>query len=281
LNPGGIGIVLRVLISSLLLGTLAPAQIPAPTALIDRLVANADRYRATLPSLTADESIVTEGSAFFFHQRTTATGTFRVIRRGEGQPLEESRQILMLNGKPVEPGKHVAVPFTLLGGFGRFQEMFFTPQHRICFTFTLLPKPGPGGTQQIAIAGPDELSAQPGCAPERKGLTGLALVDPASGQLVHLERTVTEEASKKDKLAPFASVDSAPTQVGDQTYWLPTVIVGRFREGKVKGEFIAHYSNYHRYTASITLLPGATEVDPATPPPPLSSGCPISNGFIV
>ena len=53
--------ILRVLIASLLLGTLASAQTPAPTALIDRLVANADRYRATLPSLTADESIVTGG----------------------------------------------------------------------------------------------------------------------------------------------------------------------------------------------------------------------------
>ena len=260
------GLIFRVLIASLLLGTPAFAQTPAPATLIDRLVANADRYRATLPSLTADESIVTEGSTFFFHQRSTATGTFRVVRSGEGQPLEESRQILTLNGKPVDPGKNVSIPFTLLGGFGRFQEMFFTPRHRICFTFTLLPKAGPGGTQQIAIAGPEDLGSQPGCAPERKGLTGLALVDPASGQIVHLERTVTAEAANNDHLAPFASVDSAPTQVGDQTYWLPTVIIGRFHEGKVKGEFIAHYSNYHRYAASITLLPGATEVDPASPP---------------
>ena len=110
--------------------------------------------------------------------------------------------------------------------------------------------------------GPEDLGSQPGCAPERKGLTGLALVDPVSGQIVHLERTVTAEASSKDHLAPFASVDYAPAKVGDQSYWLPTVIVGRFRQGKVKGEFVAHYSNYHRYTASITLLPGATEINP-------------------
>jgi hypothetical protein len=42
------------------------------------------------------------------------------------------------------------------------------------------------------------------------------------------------------------------------------VVVGHILSGKVRGEFVAHYSNYHRYAASIKLLPGATEVEPDT-----------------
>jgi hypothetical protein len=61
-------------------------------------------------------------------------------------------------------------------------------------------------------------------------------------------------------------VDLAPAKVGDDTFWLPTVVIGRANKGAIHAQFTAHYSNYHRYAASITLLPGATEVDPAPPP---------------
>jgi len=245
--------------------------VPAPPELIDHLVANAEEYRATLPSLTADETIHSETSYMcMFKRHADAQGTFRVLRTVDDAQLQESRQIAMLNGKAVEPGKHVALPATLFGGFGRFQEMFFTPQHRRCFAFTLLPEPGPEGTQQIAISVPPELETQPGCTQERHGVTGLARVDPATGQLVHLERTVPDEDVAHTNLAPFASVDCAPTKVGEQTFWLPTEIVGRILNGKVRGQFVAHYSNYHRYAASMSVLPGAVEVDPATAPTPAS-----------
>jgi hypothetical protein len=256
----------------LLMAVLSSLQVadqpePAPSALIDQLVTNAAQYRLTLPSLTADESISSESSYLgLFKLHAEAQGTFRVMASAAGGALQESRHITRLNGKPVEPGKHVTLPSTLFGGFDRFEEMFFTPQHRLCFAFTLLPQPAPDGTLQIAIAVPPEVEERPGCTQDRQGLTGLARVDPATHQIVHLERTVPDELARRSNLAPFASVDCAPARVGGQTFWLPTMVVGRILDGKVRGEFTAHYSNYHRYTASITLLPGASEVD-STPPP--------------
>jgi len=267
--------------ASWLLAVLLPAQVPAPTpsvgdtqpapvelgAVLDSLVANAEQYRATLPSLTADEHISSEASFLgIFKDHAEAQATMRVIRASPGKPLQESRQIAVMNGKPVEPGKTAKLPVTLFGGFGHFQDMFFTPQHRVCFSFTLLPEPGPDGTLQIGIAGPAAIPAQPGCQQDREGLTGLARVDRATGQLVHLERTIPENVAAKGNLAPFASIDCAPTKVGDETFWLPTVVIGRVQSGKIRGQFIAHYSNYHRYTASIKLLPGATEVAPTESP---------------
>jgi hypothetical protein len=247
----------------------APAQTAAPSELIDQLVANAAQYRASLPSLTADEAIDSKASFMgMFPDHAHATGTFRVLRTEPGAPLQESRQITILNGKPVEPGRPAKLPATLFDGFGRFQEMFFTAQHRNCFDFILLPESGPAGTLKIAISVPAELPAQSDCRDWVIGLTGLALVDPAARQLVHVERTIPEAAALKNGLAPFASVDLASTKVGDQTFWLPATVTGRVANGKIHGEFIAHYSNYHRYTASITLLPGATEVEPTPDDPP-------------
>ena len=149
------------------------------------------------------------------------------------------------------------MPSTLFGGFSRFQELFFTPAHRLCYRFTLLPDPGPKDTQQIAIA---ELPGTiAGCSP--RGITGLARVDRVSQHVVYLERTVPEQAAIDGRLAPFASVELAPAKIGEDTFWLPTMVYGTFNHNKVKGSFEAHYSDFHRYTASITILPGVTETD--------------------
>ena len=260
---------LRFALVSLIVTTLAtsllPAQTPASPELIDELVANAALYNATLPSITANETIESEASYLIFRKKALAKGTFRVVRDPNGGPLKESRQITVLDGKPVAEGQQVHLPTTLFGGFGRFQEMFFTPAHRRCYTFTRLSEPGPGGTWQIAIASRPEDAAPPHCASQAPGVTGIARVDPATHQLVHLERTVPEEAAAQRHLAPFASVDIGPATIGDKSFWLPTLVIGTFNNGKEKGRFVAHYSDYHRFTGSVTLLPGVTEVDPQTP----------------
>jgi len=87
---------------------------------------------------------------------------------------------------------------------------------------------------------------------------------------------VPEAIAAKSHLAPFASVDIAPAKIGDSTFWLPTLVVGTFNNGKVKGKFVAHYSDYHRFTGSVSLLPGVTEIDPQTPDTKPDSARPIA-----
>jgi hypothetical protein len=237
----------------------AQSRQPTPTVedLVDQLVANASVYRATLPSLTADEDIISELVILgVYTKRDEARATFRAIRKTEEVSLEESRQITTLNGKPVKPGEHVNLPTTLLGGFGRFQDMFFTPQHRPCFHFTLAPATL-GAPLQLNITLSPGAATRPGCEPGLDGLTGIARIDPATGYLIHLERTLPADIAAKYNHATFGSVDSGPTQVGDQIFWLPIIVTGDFvqNKGKSKGRFTAHYSNYHRYTATSTILP--------------------------
>ncbi len=249
----------------LLATTSLPAQTPAPTNLIDQLVANAESYRITLPSLTASESIQSDASYLFFKHHADAKGTFRVTRASPEAQLVEARQLTEVDGKPVTLDQHPTLPTTMFGGFGRFQEMFFTPAHRPCYTFTELDKPGPQDTLQLAITQNPE--PEPACNGTPRGVTGLALVDLATHQLRHLERTIPDDVAIPAHLAPFASVDLAPAKVGDQTYWLPTTVTGIIVNGKIHGKFVAHYSDYHRYTGTVKILPGITEVDSAPPPP--------------
>ncbi len=255
----------------------AAPVLAAPPELIDRLVANALHYHQTLPSVTASEAIESDASYMIFHRRVQAKSVFRVVRNPASDELDESRQVTEVDGKPVPPGQHAGLPWTLTGGFGKFQELFFKTANRPCFTFTLLPEPGPKGTQQIAIAEQPGIATIPGCT--ERGVTGLARVDPATGQVVYLERTVPVEIALKSHLAPWAMVEIAPAKIGDDTFWLPTVVVGTFVDGKNKGKFTAHYSDYHRFTGSVRILPGVNAVEqpveepapapiPAAPKPP-------------
>jgi hypothetical protein len=257
----------------ILLAAICPAssaQEPAPPDLIDHLVANAAFYSATLPSISATEVIESQGSYLILHKTVRARGLMRVHRNPANGEIDESRQINEVDGKPLSPGHNPGLPWTLYGGFGKFQELFFTPAHRVCYKFTLLPEPGPAGTQQIDIAEIPAIAVTPGCT--ERGITGRAGVDPKTRQLVYLERTVPNAVAFRNRLAPYASVELAPTKIGDETYWLPAVVISTVVDGKSRAKFTAHYSDYHRYTGSITILPGVNEVEPppapAKPPPP-------------
>jgi hypothetical protein len=269
-------LILIALLSTATLGaqsqqpTRQPNQ-PQPTTslpvedLVDQLVANASVYRATLPSLSADEDIISDLTILgIYTKHAEAHATFRAIRKSEDTALDESRQITILNGKPVKPGEQVNLPTVLFGGFGRFQDMFFTPPHRPCFNFVLVP-PTPRAPIQINITLSTAAATRRGCELGLQGLTGIARIDPASGYLIHLERTIPPDIAAKFNHATFGAVDSGPTQVGDQIFWLPIIVTGDVAQnkGKAKGRFTAHYSNYHRYTATSTILPATpTEHNP-------------------
>jgi hypothetical protein len=231
--------------------------------LVDQLVANASVYRANLPSLIVDEDIVSDLTILgIYTKHAEAHATFRAIRKSDDSSLDESREITILNGKPVRPGDHPLLPVVLFGGFGRFQDMFFSPQHRPCFNFVLEP-PNLRAPLQIDITLKPTAATIPGCEHGLTGLTGIARIDPASGYLIHLERTIPADIAAKFNHATFGSVDSGPTQLGDRIFWLPIIVTGDVIEnkGKQKGRFTAYYSNYHRYTATSTILP-ITPTDP-------------------
>jgi hypothetical protein len=242
-----------VLCSGLLVGQSPP---DSADQLVDQLVANAALYRATLPSLTAHETIASDASILLYKPHAEAEATVRVVRKLPSGPLLESREYTTLNGKPVTPDKHVVLPTNIYDGFDGFQGLFFTGQHRRCFNFTLAPQTAPATQLEIRITLRADAASLPNCPSGMEGLLGIARIDPATHQLKHLEWTVPQVAEPRVQILS-ASTDYAPTSIGDKTFWLPIEVAQYAINGKTKakGHFTVHYSDYHQYTATSTILP--------------------------
>jgi len=241
----------------------SPASPPQPAApksaadqLVDQLVRNYAAIYATLPSITAHETVETHASRGILWQNSTGEGTMRVLRAIPGGALKETHEMTVLHGELAVPDNRKG-PFQPPDAFIGLQGMFFRHSGRPCYSFTLAPQPTQDGLLELHIALSPESTSLPNCmsGPGDTGLTGIARVDPATHQLTHLERTFPIQAGPR---ASFASTDYAPAQIGDKTFWLPTVTVTSGISNKAKVHTTVHYSDYHQYTASSTVLP----VDP-------------------
>ena len=193
----------------------------------------------------------------------------RVLRSPSGEILKQTREFTSTEGKPVGPDQGLERPvFPLTDGLVYAQDMFFTAQSRPCFVFVLV-QPGRNGALELRITSRPDAGGRPGCRPGLEELTGVVRVDPATNQLIHAERTLPAAAALPHHRAPFASTDFGPIKVGDKTFWLPTdtVSIGLVdgSNGSVKTRTPVHYSDYHQYTATVTVLPGTVGEEPAQP----------------
>jgi hypothetical protein len=225
--------------------------------LVDQLIENAAAFRATLPSITAHETIESGGSySWLFGRHAKAEATMRVMRKTPGGPLEESRQIMTVNGRPVAPGKHADLPTLLDGGFGGFGGAFFTAAVRHCFDYSLAPN-NSEETLQLSIKMKPDAASLGNCPVGFERMSAMALVDAQAHQLTHIEWAIPEEDATPFHRWPFASTDFAPIKIGDETFWLPTTVTGHFVKGKERMDWVSHYSDYHRFTATANILPAA------------------------
>lgn len=227
-------------------------QTATDPALLARIVANVAEYRAKLPSITAEETIKSDLSQGGFYQKhDTATATIRVYAASEGSQVNEVRTYLTLNGKPVKTDRKVQVTFEMNAAFSHTAELYFSPARLACVDFKTLPTAGADGS--ISIAFTSKLDAPPACNFKGVVFHGSVLVDPATSQIRHLERTITRPADDAKRTLTFTSLDCAPTLIGNETFWLPTHVQVELDGGR--GHFEAHYAHYHRYAGSLTIVP--------------------------
>jgi hypothetical protein len=236
---------------------------PSPQAnltadqLVDQLVENARAYRATLPSLAAHETILSKTSAVvvFGKSAVQAEATMRVMRKTPGGQLEESREFTTVNGKPHAAGKPVALPLTVQGAFDDFPAAFFDRENVPCYSFVLGPHLHPDALLTLSISLSPQAAALSQCKGISAALTAIAQIDPTARQLVHLERTFPAEPEETKARILFMSIDLAPTKIGRTTFWLPTIFNASAVDGKARLEWASHYSDYHQFTATSTILP--------------------------
>ena len=121
----------------------SPAALPQPTApksaadaLADQLVENYVALRATLPSITAHETVETHATRGILWQNSTGEGTVRVLRDPTGGGLKETNEMSVINGKPIASNQQKAQaqiqkgPAQLGDGFFGIQETFFSRRSR-------------------------------------------------------------------------------------------------------------------------------------------------------
>ncbi len=229
---------------------------PTVDRLVDELVENAARDHATLPSLTAHESIVSKVDEFVFVGKNTARAeaNVRIVRKPPEGDWTEIREFTVFNGKPVTPKTRVQLPFNLVDSYNDTESSFFSVKNRPCYNFVLAAQAGHDAPLELVITPIADAASLPQC----KGDSGMARIDPATHHLTHLE--YNHPAGTNYSLW-FHSIDYAATKVGDKTFWLPAVVTARVAIGKTPNEWTARYSDYHQYTSSVTILPadGSTQ----------------------
>lgn len=221
-------------------------------AFVQRIVENVSHFHEVLPSITADEAIVSDLSQHgIYRAHGRATATLRVFPAEAGKQLREERTYLTIDGKPVRADKRTLLPFELNGAFSAIAEKFFTPAHVLCYSFAAMP-PAADGSVQYSFVGKADLSAN--CKTTEGILHGLVQADAVTAEIRHLEYTVTSPAPPGGQHITFIGVEYAPATIGSQTFWLPKTLNADLN-GNL-GHFNAVYSGFRRYKATVTIRSG-------------------------
>ena len=229
----------------------ATQQAPSVVALLPRLYAYASEYRAKLPSLSCDESItsqlVVDGK---IKKETKIEATLRELRDdSKTDPFIEHHTFNAVDGHPPKP--HFKIPFLVQGGFANAVG-FSREDTAACFDYRLSSQGG-GTTLRLDMALKANSSSNPHCNDILEGFKKTVLVDADSGHITHVERTISAEAAKHANEVYFASIDYAPQKLGNDTFWLPARIYAHDPSGELR--MFAVYSNFHRYTGEMKILP--------------------------
>ena len=220
---------------------------------LQRLGVVAQALDHSLPSLTCQENAISErivrGKV---KQHVAFTASMRA-ERTPGGPLHETFLVTTLDGKPWE-GKSAQFPYYTSGGFDSAM-VYFIPAHQACYRFSL-------ADGRIDFETAADATTHPQC--RNDGLKGFALLD-ADGNVIHIERTVSADATRGFRLVPFAAIDFAPVELNGEVFRLSSHLVTEFPEGDSKGRFEATYSGCKLFSVSVKIGP-PTPVDPGDTP---------------
>jgi hypothetical protein len=237
--------------------------------ILARVEANTEQYKTSVPSFLCDEHIISqEIHDGKLRHETTVDALFRVTRStSQTGLLNESREVKAIDGK-LSGNNKINMPISFSGGFSGALAKFLSADHHQCFDYG--PDPAavvPAGTAAFTFTSREAAAKDPNCASIQPGTTGKFIIDSATVQVTHIERTLPYPIGKDHGVLGTASVDFAPVTLNGKSFWLPFTVTAFTSETPKTNafRFTAHYSNYHRFAASSTILP--TTSDSPTQPP--------------
>ena len=247
---------------------LAHAQQPNPTLdqILAHIEANTEQYKVSVPSFLCDEHIVShEIHDGKLKHETTVDALFRVTRpTSQTGILDESREVKAVDGKPAGNSK-LKMPISFTGGFSGALAKFLSADHHQCFDFAPDPSAStPKGSAAFVFTAREAAAKDPACASIQPGTTGKFVIDSATVQVTHIERTVPYPIGNDHDILGTAAVDFAPVTLSGKSFWLPFMVTASTSETPKTNafRFTAHYSNYHRFAATSTILPSGDSTQP-------------------
>jgi hypothetical protein len=233
-------------------------QSPSLDVVLDRLDAYASQYQSALPSLVCDEQITSQAlnEKGKVTQEVKMHSTLREIRTGNlYDPFREEREVK-------DQGRRFArrtsqLPYFVEGGFAGLVG-FQSWKQRECFDYVLSSADN-GQTVHLEMA-LKKTFVNSSCAKLPADLHRTVIADAQTGRIVHTERTIAPEAAVIGDGVYFGGIDYAPRVLGEQTFWLPSRFYSMDAENS--GRMTATYSNCHRYTVELKIVPGMPVDDP-------------------
>ncbi|MFZ0732422.1 MAG: hypothetical protein WAM79_08875 [Candidatus Sulfotelmatobacter sp.] len=234
----------------LLVAACAPAQrLPRAEQLLPRINAYVEQYRAAVPSFEADESAVVERlKGDQVKQEVHLDMTLREERDPSARGgFRDHYTFHLVDGNA--PRSHFKLPyfvqdvFSNVIGFGRVDQ-------QSCFDYRVSSGPTSGTVQLEMSLKPAPLP--PVCSGIFENYRKTVVVDPSTGAIEHVTRSMSASAAHKNHEIPFLSLDYAPQDLGGQTFWLPI----RFDacDQSPGRRMTATYSNFHRFTSTSRIL---------------------------
>ena len=149
------------------------------------------------------------------------------------------------------------LPFAIFGGFSALISMTFSPENLEYHTYKLNRALDEGRLVIEFATKRDQqklrtfLNGESQVARDR----GTAWIDPASYQVVRLERNVLTLPGDLRRLKN--TVEYGPTAIGEREFWLPLIMRSDAtdRDSRKTEVFLADYTNCKKFVADIKIVP--------------------------
>jgi hypothetical protein len=231
---------------------------------LTRVRANVTEYKTSIPSFISDESVLSQRfDGEKLKDEMKVESSFEMVRGGSGSDLRETRIKNLVNGRAPKNQK-VTPPFSFIGGFA--DVIAFTENK--CADYHFAEAPSIGNPIVVLVSGKlpsgNRLST---CSSQIYDLK--AFIDPQTFQVLRLEEAVQDTkmvgivghlpfvAVLSNHNVMSFSVDYTPVELGGKTFWLTKTVTADLKDKNkpIRLHYEAHYTNYHRFTATVKILP--------------------------
>ena len=230
------------------------------------------QYRTSVPNFVSDESIVSQR---FVNDKlkdeVKIESSFEMKRKSGGEDVHETHIAKLVNGK-IPKSQKTAMPYSFSGGVALQMALNSTNK---CFSFHRSDVPSAGNI--IVIQSSPKPSASEGpsdCPSPSSNYSITANIDPQTFQVSRVEITHDTEINlgrighlrfipshrSDNQNIVITDVDYGPVELGEKIYWLTKSVTSELRDNDdrknpVHLHYEAHYSNYHKFASTVTILP--------------------------